>query len=456
MPGNALFGGLFGNPDVDQETGEAAWLQALLDVERALAAAQARAGLVPASAAAAIGACCTAGRFDPAAIGEKALAAGNPVVPLVRELRSLVPADAERYVHYGATSQDILDTAMMLVLGRALAPILADLRTAAARCAELATEHAGTLMAGRTLLQQALPITFGLKCAGWLTAIDETARSLATLRGSRFAVQLGGAAGTLASLGGAGITVLRLLAEELQLAEPVAPWHTDRTRVAEIACALGRVQGALAKIAQDVLLMAQTEVAEVREAGGGGRGGSSTLPHKQNPVGAVLVTACAKRAPGLVATALAAMAQEHERAAGAWHAEWDTLTELARLTGGAAHHGAAMLAGLRVNGERMRENLGATGGLIMTENVTARLAGALGKAEAAAVVTRVSLDAAERGERLRDALLAEPAVAAHLSAADLDAALDPGRYLGVARQFVDRAITRHTAHADASGRTSTA
>jgi 3-carboxy-cis,cis-muconate cycloisomerase len=452
---DGLFGALFANPDVDKEIGGTAWLQALLDVEGSLAAAQARAGLVPATAAGAIDACCVASRFDAAAIAKRALGAGNPVVPLVRDLRSLVPAEAERYIHYGATSQDILDTAMMLVVRRALGPIVADLRAAAARCAELASEHAGTLMAGRTLLQQALPITFGLKCAGWLAAIDEAANNIVTLRASRLAVQLGGAAGTLASLGDAGTTVLRLLAEELQLAEPVMPWHTDRARVAEIGCGLGQASGALAKIALDVLLMAQTEIGEIREAGGAGRGGSSTLPHKQNPVGAVLVTACAKRAPGLAATLLACMAGEHERAAGAWHAEWDTLTELVRVTGGAAHHGAQMLAGLRVSGARMAENLGVTGGLIMTENVTARLAEALGKTEAAEIVTRVSLDVAEHGEHgengrpLRDALLAEPAVAAHLSPQELDAALDPGRYLGSARQFIDRAIARHAAYAGA-------
>lgn len=455
--GNGLFGPLFGNPDVDAETGSRAWLQAMLDVERSLAVAQARAGLAPGAAAAAIAACCSADRFDAASLGERALAAGNPVVPLVRELRALVPADAERYVHAGATSQDILDTAMMLVASRALGPILADLRAAADRCAELAAREAGTVMAGRTLLQQALPVTFGLKCAGWLTALDESAGTLGALHGSRLAVQFGGAAGTLASLGGAGVTVARLLAEELGLAEPLLPWHTDRARVAELGCALGIASGALAKIALDVLLLAQTEVAEVREAGdaseadeadeagGGGRGGSSTLPHKRNPVAAVLVTACAKRVPGLVATLVAAMAQEHERAAGAWHAEWDTVTGLLRLVGGAARHGRDMLARLRVSAARMGENLGRTGGLIMAESVAARLTAAVGRTEAQDVVTRVCAEAAERGRPLRETLLAEPAVAGHLSARDLDAALDPAAYLGSARQFIDRAIAAHAA-----------
>jgi len=442
---NALFGPLFGNPDVDREVGERAWLQALLDVERSLAAAQARAGLTPRPAATAIGACCEAGRFDAAGIGRRALATGNPVVPLVQDLRALLPAEAASYVHAGATSQDILDTATMLVSYRALGPILADLRAAASRCAELAEREAGTVMAGRTLLQQALPIVFGLKCAGWLTALDEAASSLDFVRGSRLAIQFGGAAGTLASLGAAGIAVPALLAGELGLAEPVLPWHTNRTRVAELGCALAVASGVLAKIALDVLLLAQTEVAEAGEAGGHGRGGSSTLPHKRNPVGAVLVTACTRRLPGLAATLLASMAQEHERGAGGWHAEWETLTEALRLAGAAARHSRQLLAGLRVDATAMRRNLAVTNGLIMAESVVARLAPALGRGAAHELVTRVCARAAERGEPLRDALLGEPGVTAHLAAGEMDAALDPGGYLGCAAQFVDRALARHAA-----------
>ncbi len=445
MADNGLFGPLFGNPDVDREIGERAWLQALLDVERSLAAAQARAGLIPGSAAAAIAACCSADLFDAAGLGWRALAAGNPDVPLVADLTALVPAEAARYVHSGATSQDLLDTATMLVARRALRPIIADLRIAADRCAELAEREAGTVMAGRTLLQQALPVTFGLKCAGWLTALDEAASGLDFVRGSRLAIEFGGAAGTLASLGGAGITVAALLADELKLAEPVLPWHTDRTRVAEIGCALAVASGALAKIALDVLLLAQTEVGEAVEAGGEGRGGSSTLPHKRNPVGAVLVTACTRRVPGLAATLLASMAQEHERAGGGWHAEWETLTEALRLTGGAALHGREMLAGLRVNAARMRDNLGGTNGLIMAESVAARLSPALGRGVARELVTRVCTEAVDRGRPLRDALLAEPAVTRHLSAEDVDAALDPASYLGSAARFINRALARHAA-----------
>jgi 3-carboxy-cis,cis-muconate cycloisomerase len=443
LPDNALFGPLFSSPEVDREIGERAWLQALLDVERSLAAGQARAGLMPGSAARAIAACCSAGRFDAVSIGRRGLAAGNPVVPLVADLTALVPAEAARYVHKGATSQDILDTATMLVTRRALGPILADLRTAAGRCAELAEQAADTVMAGRTLLQQAAPITFGLKCAGWLTALDEAADGLDFVCGSRLAVEFGGAVGTLASAGEAGLTVMAAMADDLHLAEPVLPWHTNRTRVAQAGCALAVASGSLAKIALDVVLLAQTEVAEAGEAGGPGRGGSSTLPHKRNPVGAVLVTACTRRVPGLAATLLAAMAQEHERAAGGWHAEWETLTEALRLTGGAARHGREMLAGLRFDAARMRGNLGVTNGLIMAESVATYLSTALGRAAANDLVTRVSADAAARGTPLRDALLAEPAVTAHLTAAEVDAALDPASYLGSAGQFVSRALARH-------------
>jgi len=446
VPGNRLFGGLFGNPEVDREIGEHAWLQAMLDVERSLAAAQGRAGLIPVAAAAQIAACCSADRFDAASLGSQALAAGNPVVPLVRELRAMVPAGAQAYVHLGATSQDILDTAMMLVTRRALGPITKDLWSAADRCADLAAAHGGTVMAGRTLLQQALPITFGLKCAGWLAALDEAATTLATIRASRLAVQFGGAAGTLASLGDDGLTALRLLAEELRLAEPVLPWHTNRSRVAEVGCALGVASGTLAKIALDTLLLAQTEVAEVREAGDRGRGGSSTLPHKQNPVDAVLISASGKRVPGLVATLLAVMPQEHERAAGGWHAEWDTVTEILRLTAAAAMRTRQMLADLRVDVARMSGNVGMTGGLIMAESVVARLSPKLGRGYAQDLVTRVCADAARRGQPVREALLAEPEIVTQLSVGELDAALDPGSYLGSAARFIDRALASHAQH----------
>lgn len=437
-PSESLFGELFGDPAVDAELSGVAWLQAMLDVERALAAVQAQAGLVPHAAAEAIAQACSVDRFDPADLARRALAAGNPVVPLVRDLAARVHADAAQYVHFGATSQDVLDTATSLIAKRALDPIRDALTGAADAAAALADGHRGTVMVGRTLLQQAAPITFGLKCSGWLVALDEAAAGLRRIRHGRLAVQYGGAAGTLATLGGKGPVVQRLLADELGLAEPTLPWHTNRVRIGELAAGLGTASGVLAKIALDVTLLAQSEVAEVAEASGGG---SSAMPHKNNPVRAVLVTANTRRVPGLVATLLAAMAQEHERAAGAWHAEWETLTQALRLVGGAAAGVREMLTGLRVDAERMRHNLDAGDGVLMAEAVTARLAATLGRNEAHDLIARLVREA--RGRPFREVLLDDPVVGRHLSTSDVDALLDPRHHLGATDEFVSRALRTH-------------
>jgi 3-carboxy-cis,cis-muconate cycloisomerase len=440
-----LFGPLFGAPAVDGELGDRAWLGALLDAERALAGAGARAGVVPATAAAAIAAACDPARFDPGDLGRRAVAAGNPVVPLVADLAAAAGAEAAPWVHHGATSQDILDTAAALVAARALTPLLADLAATADACAGLADRHRSTVMAARTLGQQALPTTFGLKAAGWLVALDEARAGLAAVRDRRLAAQLGGAAGTLASLGPDGVRVAAAFAAELGLAEPTLPWHTARGRVAELAAALGVVAGALGKVALDVTLLAQTEVGEVTETAADGRGGSSTLPHKRNPILAVLVTAATRRAPALVATLLAAMPQEHERATGAWHAEWEPQRDLLRLVGAAAANGRELLGGLQVHPERMRAGLEATGGLLLSESVATRLAGPLGRQAAHDLVRRLGRRAADEGRPLRSLLLADPTVAEHLDEAGVDRALDPAAYLGSAGAFVDRALAAHRA-----------
>jgi 3-carboxy-cis,cis-muconate cycloisomerase len=447
-PSGGLFAGVFARGPVAGQVDDRAFLQALLDAEAALARASATAGLFPAEAAEAIAARCHAGLFDADALGRRAAASGNPVVPLVRTLAAQVDGDAAEHVHQGATSQDILDTAAMLVARRALAPLLDDLAAAAAACARLADEHRGTVLAGRTLLQQATPTSFGLKAAGWLVGLDEARRRLDEVREQALAVQLGGAAGTLAAFGDDGLAVLANLAAELGLAEPTLPWHTVRLRPAALAGALGATAGVLAKVARDVALLAQTEVAEVVEAGGGGRGGSSTMPHKRNPVAAVAVTGCAARVPGLVATMLAAMPQEHERAAGAWHAEWETLSELLRLVGSAASWLRELLEGLRVDPARMRANLDASGGLPMAEAVTAALAAGLGRRRARELVDRAAARAAAERRPLRDVLLETPE-AAGLDAASLDRALDPLAYLGAASSLIDRALAAHRAAAAA-------
>ena len=444
-----LLGPLSGGSGADRELTDRAVLQAMLDAERALAVAASRAGIVPGPAAAAIAAACQAVRFDPAELGRRAEAAGNPVVPLVADLTGVVeraagPAVA-RWVHHGATSQDIMDTATSLVCFRALGPVLDDLEGAAEAAARLAGTHRDTVMAGRTLGQQALPITFGLKAAGWLVALDEAVAGLERVRRDRLAAQLGGAAGTLAALGPHGTEVATDYAAELGLAEPVLAWHTNRTRVGELAGALGVAAGVLGKVALDVTLLAQTELGEVTEGAGEGRGGSSTLPHKHNPVGAVLVVAGTRRVPGLVATLLGSMAQEHERAAGAWHGEWEPLFELLRLAGGAAARTRDLLQGLEVHPERMRENLEATGGLLLTERVAGALAGPLGRGPAQELLGRLSQQAAGSGRPLRAILLADPVVGEHLDPAAVDRLLDPAGYLGSTSALIDRALATHQA-----------
>jgi 3-carboxy-cis,cis-muconate cycloisomerase len=372
----------------------------------------------------------------------------------------MVPRAAAGAVHRGATSQDIIDTAAMLMARQALGAIEADLSTAAGAAARLADEHRSTIMIGRTLLQQAVPITFGLVAAGWLTALDEARAALARIRAERLAVQFGGAAGTLASLEEAGPRVAALLAEELDLPRPVLPWHTSRLRVLELSAALAGAAGALGKIARDVTLLAQSEVGEVHEGSGDPgqpgpdqgtaprRGGSSAMPHKQNPVAAVAILGCAKRTPGLLATVAAAAEQEHQRAAGAWHAEWEPLADLLRLTGSAASWGAEMLGGLAVDPARMSANLEAAKGLPLAEHVTALLAGTLGRSAAHDLVAEAGSRAVTAGLPLRDVLLGLPESAqrleeAGITAEQVEAALDPAAYLGAAGQFVDAALAAH-------------
>jgi 3-carboxy-cis,cis-muconate cycloisomerase len=418
-----------------------AWLQAMLEAEGALAVAEARAGLIPPDAAEAIASCCDADLFAPEELGRKGRAQGNPVPPLVRVLTeavSEVSEEAAQYVHKGATSQDIVDTAAMLLTKRALDLILTETDAIAAALAGLAEAHRETPIAARTLLQQALPMTFGLKAAGWLVSVLEAKRRLLDVRATRLAAQLGGAAGTLASLGDSGTEVLKEFARELELAEPVVPWHTDRSRIAEIGGTLSLLSGVLGKISLDIILMAQTEVGEVSEPAG--RGGSSTLPHKQNPILSVTAAACSRRAADLSRTLQAAMVQEHERAAGAWHSEWEALSEALSLTGGAAAAVREATERLEVHPEKMRENLDATGGLLLAERLTTIVAEHFGRLKAHDLVEAASRRTFESGRSLREELLAEPVLKEVLSEEEMDAALDPVGYLGSAGAFVDRVL----------------
>jgi 3-carboxy-cis,cis-muconate cycloisomerase len=423
-----LLDGVIAGGPVRAEVTDRAWLRALLDAEAALAIAQAKVGLIGGETAFAITAACADLDVHPAELGAEAVATGNPVVPLVRRLRAALPAGTARHVHRGATSQDIMDTAAMLVAHRALGALLADMEGAIDRTATLADTHRRTPVAGRTLLQQALPTTFGLVAAGWMTGLAAAHRRLRGVRDQTLAGQLGGAAGTLAAMG--DINVLGAYCGELGLAEPVLPWHTDRTRIAELAGALGTAAGTIAKTARDIVLYAQTEVGELRE--GGDDGGSSTLPHKHNPIRAISAVAGASQAPGLVATLLAAMAQEHQRAAGGWHAEWRPLRALLETTGSAAYHLRASLGSLEIDADRMRSNLDLTHGALLAERVSGALADTLGADEAYATVR------AAAGSDFAARLAADPRVTAQV--ADLGKLLDPAAYLGCAEALVDRAL----------------
>jgi 3-carboxy-cis,cis-muconate cycloisomerase len=433
-----LFDGVLARGRVRDAVGDTAWLQAMLDVEGALARASAKAGLITAEDGETIAASCGAAHYDAAELGRQAAGSGNPAAPLVKALTAHVRGPAARHVHSGATSQDIVDSAAMLVAHRALAPLLDDLEAAAAAAARLAREHRATVMVGRTLLQQAVPVTLGLKAAGWLTGLDEAIDRLRTVREERLAVQLGGAAGTLASLGDRGVEVMAEMARELGLAEPVLPWHTIRSRPAELAGALGTACGVVAKVARDITLMAQTEVAEVAERASGG---SSTMPHKRNPVAAISAAACAAQAPGLVATLLGAMAHEHERAAGSWHAEWRPLTELLRSAGSAAAWLRTSLEGLQIDADAMRANLDITGGLILAERVSTELAPELGRLEAHEAVQRAAAESADGG--FGTALARQPEIRDRIPEERLAELLDPGGYLGSTDIFIDRALKAH-------------
>jgi 3-carboxy-cis,cis-muconate cycloisomerase len=346
---SGLFDGTFARGGAATAVTDDAWFRALLEVEAALARAAARSGLVPMTAADAVtAACADPSRLDLATVVAKAADAGNPVPPLVRALRDAVGPDAARAVHVGATSQDVVDTALLLLARNAIAAIDADLAAAAEAAAHLAATHRDDVVMGRTLMQQALPTTFGLKAAGWLAGLDGARIRLAEVVAS-LPVQYGGAVGTLA---GSGPAVRSALADELGLESTALPWHTVRLPVADLAGALAAAAGVVATVAVDVVLMAQTEVAEVAEISDT-RGGSSAMPHKNNPVAAISARACARRAPGLAATLFAAMEQEHERAAGAWHSEWPTLTELLSTVGSAASWLAESLTSLRPDVDRM-------------------------------------------------------------------------------------------------------
>jgi 3-carboxy-cis,cis-muconate cycloisomerase len=423
-------------------------LARMLEFEAALARAEARAGVIPQAAADAIALQCDAARFDTGEIDAAARTAGNVAIPLVAALTravGAVDADAKGYVHWGATSQDAIDTGLVLQLRDALALIDADLARLAGALAMQARRHTATVLSGRTWLQQALPITLGVKLAAIVSALDRHRDRIASLRSRALVLQFGGAAGTLASLHERGLAVSDELGRELGLEVPDMPWHTERDRLCEIAAMLGMLTATLGKLARDLSLLAQTEVGEADEPAAPGRGGSSTMPQKRNPVGASIALAASLRVPGLVATMLQAAVQEHERGLGNWPAEWETLPQIVMLTAGALDAMAEVAEGLDIHVDRMRANLDLTHGLIFAEAVQMALAPAMGRDAAHSLVAGACRRASAQRAHLRDILENEPRVNDVLGREAIAHLFDPAAYLGQSRAYVARALVRHPA-----------
>ena len=421
-------------------------VQGMLDFEAALARAEAACGVIPAGAVAPISNACRAALIDNNILALAAAGAGNLAIPLVKQLTARVKeadAEAARYVHWGATSQDAIDSGFILQLRAALDWTEAQLDTLLASLAQQVARYEDAVMPGRTWMQHALPVTFGLKLAGTLDALLRWRHRLDDIRDRALVLQFGGAAGTLASLGEQAPAVAARLARELDLAEPDTPWHSQRDRLLEVGHWFGGVCGTLGKFAGDFALLMQTEVAEVGEPIAEGRGGSSAMPHKRNPVGCAAILSAAQRTPGLMATLYASQIQQHERALGGWQAEWEVLPELLMLAGGALVQTTQLVEGMRVDVDKMRADLDITHGLIMAESVTQALAVHVGKQAAHRHIETLCHRALDEGRPLLSLLGEDPQVTAHFSTEQLAQLLDPARGTGSAHHFARRVLARY-------------
>lgn len=418
-------------------------LRAMLDFEVALARVEARLGIIPNGADDAIAKAADVRGFDMEALAQATLRAGTPGIPLVKALTErtrAISTDAAGFVHWGATSQDVADTALVLLLKQARPILESDFTKIDQALERLSQEHASTIMLGRTLMQAAPPLTFGFKAAGWLAALRRSRTHLETAFAKAFVLQFGGAVGTLAALGDEGIRVASALADELQISCPDAPWHTHRDRFATLMCALGVLTGTLGKIARDVSLLRQSEIAEVSETSTGGRGGSSTMPHKRNPIGCTVALAAANRMPGLVANFLSGMIQENERSVGGWQAEWYNVSSAVEATALAAASISEVAQSLTVNAPRMKENIVATRGTIFAERAMILLGRSMGRDVAHRLLEEATRNSSEQGKHLSDVLAEMPEVADHLHSSDLRNLEDPEHYLGMAEIFRQRLL----------------
>ena len=439
-----LFDPLFTSDAMRQVFSDRHRLQRMLDFEAALARALVESGIAPKSVIAAIESQCHAELFDMESLARATALSGNVAIPMVRSLTELVAKtnpQAASFVHWGATSQDAIDTGLVLQMREALDFLDRDLESLSTSLARLAEAHKSTLIAGRTWLQQGPPVTFGLKVAGWLDAVERHRERVSHARKQVLVLQFGGAVGTLAAVGDRGLELAAALSRELKLELPEVPWHSHRDRLAEVAASLGLLVGSLGKIARDISLMSQTEIDEVVEPSGPGRGGSSTMPHKRNPVGSAVILAAALRVPALVSTVLTAMVQEHERGLGGWHAEWETLPEIFRLAAGALARTSEIVAGLEVHPEKMSRNLNVNRGLVLAEAVAFALRERLGKEKSHKIVEEAARRAVKDGRDFADVLLSYPDVSSHISRAELSRLLDPASYLGSAEEMTEKVLS---------------
>jgi 3-carboxy-cis,cis-muconate cycloisomerase len=439
-----LIDSLTTSPPMDNLFSDSSLIQEMVRFEVVLAQVEGQLGVIPAAATETIQHAVALEKFNIGLIASEALQSASPAIPFVKQLtdqvRSVNPS-AAGFVHWGATSQDVCDTAMILLLKRVPAIFAADLDLIEAALSDLSLTHAKTVMPGRTLLQPATPITFGLKAAGWLGTIHRAREHLERAFAEALVLQFGGASGTLAALGNRGLEVAEALAVELALRAPDAPWHAHRDRLATLLSSCGVLAGVLAKMARDISLLMQPEIGELSEAAHEGRGGSSTMPHKMNPVGCTLTLAAANRTPGLIANFLSGMVQEHERAVGGWQAEWSTIADVMSAAGMATSAMAGVITALTVNADRMRANLEAAQGRVFAEKAMILLGSKLGRDAAHKLVEDAARRSLERGRRLKDVLAEMKEVQQHVSAQDLNTLEDPEAYLGSAEAFRQRILT---------------
>jgi 3-carboxy-cis,cis-muconate cycloisomerase len=437
-----IFGSLYGTDEIRELFSDNAHLQFMLDVEAALARAESKLGLVPAPVADAIGRAARVGNLRLDYIADSTRRVGYPVVAIVKELGRIAGDEAARYIHLGATTQDILDTALVLQLRRSFAIVRRDLIAIARALADRAVKFRDVPIAGRTHLQHAVPTTFGLKCAVWASPLVTHVERLDQAAPRILVVQFGGAAGTLAALGADGPAVVEALANELALGVPDVPWNAQRDRFAEASALLALICGSLSKFALDMTLMMQTEVGEVSEPHEEGRGGSSTMPQKRNPIASEYIIGATRAVHALVPVMLGSMIADHERATGPWQSESLAIPQCVALTAGALAHAGFIAEGMTIDTERMRRNLEMTGGLIMSEAIATALAGRLGRAAAEAAVARACDKSMAGGVPLAAVLRDDPELRPHLTDAEIDRLINPAQYLGSAGAFIDRVVER--------------